>query len=90
MPRFSKWGTVRFFDADKGYGFIIPERGGPDVMFHSTVCHFLRTVDPYPEDEVSYEAARQPDGRWKATAVALERQVGSKPPKFLLNRVRVE
>ncbi len=44
-------GTIKWFDAGKGYGFIIPDNGLPDVLLHIT-C--LRR-DGY---QTAYEGAR--------------------------------
>ena len=30
-------GHIKWFDVAKGYGFIIPDEGGPDVLLHVTV-----------------------------------------------------
>lgn len=63
-------GTVKFFNADKGYGFIAPEGGGNDAFVHITAVEKagMRTLDK--EQRVSYEL--ETDNRGKTSAVNLQ------------------
>ena len=63
-------GTVKFFNADKGYGFIAPDDGGTDAFVHITAVERagLRTLDR--DQKVSYEL--EEDRRGKMSAVNLQ------------------
>ncbi len=63
-------GTVKFFNADKGYGFIAPENGGADAFVHISAVERagMRTLDR--DQRVSYEL--ETDKRGKASAVNLQ------------------
>ena len=63
-------GTVKFFNADKGYGFIAPETGGADAFVHISAVERagMRTLDK--DQRVSYEL--ETDNRGKTSAVNLQ------------------
>lgn len=46
-------GIVKFYDAARGFGFIIPESGGKDVFFHQTSLQDARVVSTGHEVEYS-------------------------------------
>lgn len=62
-------GTVKFFNTDKGYGFIAPEDGGNDSFVHISAVQRagMQTLDK--DQRVSYEI--ETDNRGKQSAVNL-------------------
>lgn len=63
-------GTVKFFNADKGYGFIAPDGGGNDAFVHISAVERagMRTLDK--DQRVSYDL--ETDQRGKTSAVNLQ------------------
>lgn len=63
-------GTVKFFNMDKGYGFIAPEGGGGDAFVHISAVERagMHTLDK--DQRVSYEL--ETDRRGKTSAVNLQ------------------
>ena len=61
-------GTIKFFNNDKGYCFIVPADGSKDVFFHISVCKRGRMEDPVEDEKVQYET-EQKDGKLSATIV---------------------
>lgn len=62
-------GTVKFFNADKGYGFIQPEDGGSDSFVHISAVERAGMVTLNKDQRVSYEVEMGKNG--KASAVNL-------------------
>ena len=63
-------GTVKFFNADKGYGFIAPETGGNDAFVHISAVERAGMVTLNQNQRVSYEL--EEDRRGKMSAVNLQ------------------
>ncbi|MDH7975599.1 cold-shock protein [Sphingomonas sp. AR_OL41] len=63
-------GTVKFFNADKGYGFISPDDGGTDAFVHITAVERagMHTLDR--DQKVEYELETGKNG--KVSAVNLQ------------------
>jgi CspA family cold shock protein len=62
-------GTVKWFNATKGFGFIVPDAGGADVFVHISAVEKagLRTLNE--NQKVSYELE---NSRGKQSAVNLQ------------------
>jgi CspA family cold shock protein len=63
-------GTVKFFNMDKGYGFIAPEGGGADAFVHISAVEQAGMSSLQENQRVSYDV--EPDKRGKMAAVNLQ------------------
>ncbi|MCE6076730.1 cold-shock protein [Agrobacterium vitis] len=63
-------GTVKFFNDDKGFGFITPETGGTDVFVH--VSSLQQGSSLREGDKVSFEVGQdRKTGKSKAENVTV-------------------
>jgi cold shock protein len=56
-------GTVKFFNASKGFGFITPDDGGKDVFVHVTAVERSGLSDINDGMRISFDT--EPDKRGK-------------------------
>jgi CspA family cold shock protein len=56
-------GTVKFFNNDKGFGFITPDEGGNDVFVHITAVKDSGLADLTDGQRISFDT--EPDRRGK-------------------------
>jgi CspA family cold shock protein len=64
-------GTVKWFNAQKGYGFIQPESGGADVFVHISAVERAGMDDLREGQRVNYELEQGQRGRVSAVNLRL-------------------
>lgn len=62
-------GKVKWYNAQKGYGFIAPDEGGKDVFVHATALEAAGIRGLNDDQAVSYELQ---EDRGKTSATALK------------------
>ncbi|MGW4123823.1 cold-shock protein [Nocardia sp. NPDC004711] len=55
-------GTVKFFNADKGFGFITQDEGGPDVFVHFSAIQSTGYKSLQENDRVEYDVVQGAKG----------------------------
>jgi cold shock CspA family protein len=64
-------GKVKWFDKDRGYGFIRPFKKGPDVFVHITDVKISGYENLEKGDFVEYILQQGNDGKDRATEIAI-------------------
>ena len=58
----SQYGTVKWFNEEKGFGFITPEDGGRDCFVHHTAIQAQGFRKLIEGERVSFEVVEGPKG----------------------------
>ena len=64
-------GTVKWFNTEKGYGFIAPESGGKDVFVHISAVERSGLTGLADNQKITYDLEAGRDGRESAVNLAL-------------------
>ena len=64
-------GTVKFYNATKGFGFITPDSGGKDAFVHVSAIERAGLSTLADGQKVTYELESGRDGRESAVNIAL-------------------
>jgi CspA family cold shock protein len=62
-------GTVKWFNVQKGFGFIAPESGGKDVFLHISAVERAGIGNPQEGQRLSFDLESDRQGRASATNI---------------------
>ena len=80
-------GTVKFFNENKGYGFIQPDGGGQDAFVHITAVERAGMNTLRQDQRLSYDLEQ--DNRGKTSAVNLKSAEDAAQPEAAAEQPQV-
>jgi len=83
-------GAIKWFDVSKGYGFIIPDNGLPDVLVHVTCLRRDGYQTAYEGARVVVEVLQTPKGLQAFSILSMDESTAIRPePKPARTHVKV-
>ncbi|MGN6284798.1 MAG: cold-shock protein [Afipia sp.] len=82
-------GVIKWFDASKGYGFIVPENGGADVLLHVTVLRRDGYQTAYEGARIVCECIQRQKGYQAFRVVSMDESTAIHPAQMLPPRTHV-
>jgi len=82
-------GVIKWFDASKGYGFIVPDNGWPDVLLHVTVLRRDGYQTAYEGARLVCECVQRQKGFQAFRIVSMDESTAIHPAQMLPARTHV-
>jgi CspA family cold shock protein len=74
-------GVIKWFDASKGYGFIVPDADMPDVLLHVTCLRRDGFQTAYEGARIVCEVLNRPKGLQAFRVVSMDDSTAVRPPQ---------
>jgi CspA family cold shock protein len=74
-------GIIKWFDAAKGYGFIVPDNGMPDILLHVTRLHHDGFPIPNEGARVVVEVQQRDRGLQASRILSMDKTTEVRPAK---------
>jgi CspA family cold shock protein len=82
-------GSIKWFDAGKGFGFIVPDNGMPDVLLHVTCLRRDGYQTAYEGARIVVEALNRPGGLQAFRIVSMDESTARHPSQMPPPRTHV-
>ncbi|MEQ9447846.1 MAG: cold shock domain-containing protein [Rhodospirillaceae bacterium] len=82
-------GTIKWFDAGKGFGFIVPDNGIADVLLHVTCLRRDGYQTAYEGARIVVEALNRPGGLQAFRVVSMDESTARHPSQMPAPRTHV-
>src|SRR5262245_21464423 len=82
-------GSIKWFDVSKGYGFIVPDNGFPDVLLHVTCLRRDGFQVAYEGARVVVEALQRPRGLQAFRVLSMDESTAIHPAQMPPPRTHV-
>lgn len=82
-------GVIKWFDASKGYGFIVPDNGLPDILLHVTCLRRDGFQTAYEGARIVCEVLQRPKGYQAFRILSMDESTAIHPAQMLPPRTHV-
>ena len=83
-------GRIKWFDVAKGYGFVIPDQGGQDVLLHVTILRRSGFQTAFEGARIVCEAQRRTKGAQVFRVISMDESTAIHPAQSSAGRTHVQ